>query len=59
MHHRSIVISSWLAALLPPRALPSPQEQEEEPEDEALKKQDEHYLRELRICLREVGGDIG
>lgn len=33
-----------------------PQEQQEEPEDESLKKQEEHYLRELRICLREVSG---
>lgn len=33
----------------------SPQEPVEEPEDETLRKQDEHYLRELRICIREVG----
>ena len=25
-----------------------------EPEDEVVRKQDEHHLRELRICVREV-----
>ncbi|CAN0227050.1 unnamed protein product, partial [Scytosiphon promiscuus] len=39
---------------LPLAPRPERPEQREEPEDEAFKKQEEHYLRELRICLREV-----
>ncbi|CAM9878639.1 unnamed protein product, partial [Ectocarpus fasciculatus] len=43
---------------LPLAPLPERQEEREEPEDESLKKQEEHYLRELRICLREVLGEL-
>ncbi|CAN0407516.1 unnamed protein product [Ascophyllum nodosum] len=37
---------------------PTIQEADKEPEDQYLRRQDEHYLRELRICLREVLNDL-